>query len=1014
MNLTEMKELLEEKGWTKLSVGQYRSNGKIKEIDTVDLYIRKTHFDDFLKKSSKYNQDKTPETLEKSRVSGMGSTTPMGVPDTTLTPSLLNPKVVAVDKALASPEVVRNSSYLPEMASFNQYPSLIQTRKEKPCILIGYDSEWENVDDGREMLSWQYACIWDCFLYEFCFIKVGDKDLDFNTAFGCILDYLGVNAVDIRQIRRYSYCIGWDKDNKPIIKVTDNVHIARSECVYTYKNDTFTHEKIQDQPDKNKKRDERDWAWFHTYLDYSVVESIKVTLLCHTGKVDISGLSYEKGKNLMKYLTEVQGGLVSLQPIRIAPKSLKNVNNTSVYPISLSVSDTMCHAPAGMKKLANLGNVVGIEKVDISQEDKSHMKQLLEKNPVEFFEYASTDSVVTLMYASSMYGYNNSLPVTITSATAGVMKEIMMSYLDCSNTDEFNRVYRGLEKVSHGLVPRCDRPGYVETTSLEPISDYANTIQYYASQAYHGGYNSCSEVGYFPFDTWDYDLKNAYPTAMCLVADIDWENPIRSEILRRNLDIRDWSGIGGFNPTTPFVGYVKFEFPENIKYPCIPVNVDGIPVYPRTSNGLDGVYVAGPYIFLALRLGATVYCERGYFLNTIVDNQSLNESRSLAYAVKQLVEDRDKAKKEQGVKSLEELILKTMVNSGYGKNAQNVIVKSSWTALKDMMEDLGCSSITNPVSAMMITSIVQCELLAAQNQMNELGYVSCSVTTDGFISNCPEEELKSLDLYGFRPFMESSRIFLTGNPEIWEAKHTQNDLINFTTRGNVSLLSHGVCAHNSTKSGYVSDSYEDRLWLMEQVLSRVGTVDYTTSEWTSFKELVQGKPFTTHSVTRHIRMDFDLKRKPDRNSFRTDYPIVNGIQYEIAHFDTIPYEDINEFRLYRQKKQLVDCLRTEADWNIFFLKIDLNATGTQIHTDIEWSILLSCVMGFRAGRWSIPRLEIGTVEEKCAWLNTHNNSKKVFKVSDWKNARRPERQVNMLPISMIKEKLDELINDNIE
>lgn len=1014
-------EILKEKGWQKEPVGEYKTkenNQNVrKQITDYDLYVRKTSFDEFLKNSSLEKTSNMSKSPVNTGLLGVGSKGSMGNPDTDLTPV----KSVSPDTALAvSGGKERNSSNLPELAHFNEYPSLVKARLEKPCILIAYDSEWQNVENGRDMISWQYAVIWNEVLYEFVFIKASDKNLQFNIALGCILDYLGIQSVDVRQIRRYLYCTEWDVEGKPFTKVTDNVNVARKECVYAYKNGNFTHDKIADLTDKNTKREDRDWAWFHTYLDYSVVESIKVSLLCHTGKVDVSGLSFDKGKFIMKYLTEVQGGLVSLQPVRIAPKSLKNVNNTSVYPVSLSVSDTMCHAPAGMKKLKNLGEVVGVEKVDIPTEQKENMLSLLQNDPERYFEYASTDSVVTLMYASSMYGYNNSLPVTITSATASVMKEVMMEKLGCNSTDEFNRKYRGLQKVSHGLVPRDDRPGYVETTSLEPISDSANTIQYYASQAYHGGYNSCSEVGYFPFPTWDYDLQNAYPTAMCLVSDIDWENPVRSEILRRNLDIRDWSGIGGFNPTTPFVGYVRFEFPENVKYPCIPVNVDGIPVYPRTSNGLDGIYVAGPYIFLALKLGATVYCERGYFLNTLYD-ENYKESRSLASAVKQLVEDRNRAKKEIGKGKLEELILKTMVNSGYGKNAQNVVVKSSWTAFKDKMEDLGCSAITNPLSAMMITSLVQCELLAAQNQMNELGYVSCSVTTDGFISNCPEEELKSLDLYGFRMFMEQARLFLTGDPELWEIKHCQDDLINFTTRGNVSLHSKdnpimyhgkpfpGVCAHNSTKSGYESDSYEDRLWLITQVLGRTRTVDYTEEEWVSFKELVQGQPFSTKPVTRHIRMDFDMKRKPDRNSFTTDRPVVNGVEYEIAHFDTLPYDDVAEFRLYREKKKLTDVLRTEADWNIFWTKLDMNACGNKIR-DMDWAVLNSVVMGFRAGRWSIPKLETGTVEEKCAWINAHNTSSKTFKTSDWKNARRPERQVNMLPSSfpLVRKKLLEL------
>jgi hypothetical protein len=57
------------------------------------------------------------------------------------------------------------------------------------------------------------------------------------------------------------------------------------------------------------------------------------------------------------------------------------------------------------------------------------------------------------------------------------------------------------------------------------------------------------------------------------------------------------------------------------------------------------------------------------------------------------------------------------------------------------------------------------------------------------------------------------------------------------------------------------------------------------------------------------------------------------------------------------------------------------------------------------------KLRPKTVAEKCEWLNQHNTSKKVFKPTDWKNARRPERLANMLPREYLKEKLDELTSD---
>ena len=87
--------------------------------------------------------------------------------------------------------------------------------------------------------------------------------------------------------------------------------------------------------------------------------------------------------------------------------------------------------------------------------------------------------------------------------------------------------------------------------------------------------------------------------------------------------------------------------------------------------------------------------------------------------------------------------------------------------------------------------------------------------------------------------------------------------------------------------------------------------------------------------------------------------------------------------------------------------VDLNACGAQPR-DMDWAILNSCIMGHRAGRWTIPGLEGKTVEEKCEWINRHNRSQKKFKPSDWKNARRPERQVNMLPLELIRDKLEEL------
>ena len=467
--------------------------------------------------------------------------------------------------------------------------------------------------------------------------KLPGYDLSLETALGRILDSLELPCTDIRSVRKYT-SLGEivPATGKPVENWYDSQREALAYSTAPY-------------PDGKKVHIRRDWK---------DITHIPVVLLCHTGKVDLSALDQHGAycTDILRYCSEVQGGVISLHPFPFYPNSLNAkyaaARNPHVYPVSLQIVDTMCHAPADMKSLKALGEVVGWNKILLEDGVISHMDQFLIQDPCKYFEYASNDSVVTLLYESALYGYNSKPPVTITSATARVMKEVMMDHLKCTNTNEFNYKYRGLTKVGHGLVPRSDRPGYIESSSLEPISDKANTLQYYASQAYHGGYNSSSEIGYFPEETYDYDLQNAYPTAMCLVSDIDWENPFRTEIINRELTLQDFISpvIGGYAPLSMMVAYVRFEFPTSVKYPCIPVNVDGIPIYPRTSKGLDGVYACGPELYLALRLGAKVWVERGFFLNSLFDKTSGKVSYSLQQAVKQLVADRSRAKKEHGKK----------------------------------------------------------------------------------------------------------------------------------------------------------------------------------------------------------------------------------------------------------------------------------------------------------------------------------------------------------------------------
>lgn len=1053
--LEKIKNEVAEKGFFPTKTGYFRTTetnedgsktNVVKEIDDHAWFLRKVKLSEFVKnldskglnykkckKIDKYskcvqklteNDPKTCEFLKNSQVpdfkkplisTGLptGSSSTMGVPECNLTPTS------------ETGVCCSNKDVLPTLSNFGDFESLKALRSDKDSLLIGFDAEW--FSEPRYILSWQFSVVYDVYLFEYVVLNTNDKLLSLDFAISKILSDLGYKAYNYNDYVKHVACVGFNGNGDPIwekfdaqgngalISNSSIIHPLFKDSTGAWEPGSHTIDEAHDLEEINKfaPADYRDWNWSKLRAYFPAETKESVTIVCHTGKVDLSTLFVKDDySNYLRYTSEIQGGAISLQPVsrRLKCYDKSYVGNRYVYNVSLNFRDTMGHAPAGKKKLSDLGDAVGINKIGSDDIDKSRMDKLLIDNPQLFFEYASRDSTVTVLYASSLYGYDKEMPVTLTSATANVMRESMKKYLGCEDNKEFNRVYRGLEKIVKGKVKSS--VGYSENSNMEPINVKAGDVQMYAREAYHGGYNGSFEIGWFSKLTNDFDLQNAYPTAMVMVPDINWEDPIKYTLDKGYISLKHWedSVFGGYNPMLPVVARIKFKFAAPVKYPCIPINVEGRLVYPRTSHGLDVVYATGPEIFLALKLGAEIYCENGWVLNPLrLDDGSI--SYSLRASVLDLVRDRRSAQDKYAKKCLEELTLKTMVNSGYGKNAQNVIDKHSWSAFKEAMEALGDSVITNPVSATLTTSFVRAVLLATMNEAKEKGFSIYSVTTDGFISDIPDvKTLEAFDLFGFEPIMRESRNILTENKDdsIWEIKHSQNELLNLTTRGNVAPTLGGVCAHNSTRTPYVSGSLEDRLWFIDKCLSRDGRVEYKIEEWTKFKDLARGKNFSSRTVPKRVSMDFDMKRKPVRDSFKTVVVDLGSKKYKISNFDTEPFEDVKEARFYKSKKDLCPVLRDNRHWKEFWFKIDNNATGKQVRKKdgIEWSKLTSCVMGHRKGLWVIDKLEEGTTQEKCDWLNSLELSDKKFKESDWKNARRAERQVNMLSYAYIADFLE--------
>ncbi len=740
---------------------------------------------------------------------------------------------------------------------------------------------------------------------------------------------------------------------------------------------------------------------------------VPVVLACHYGSADLTAFRMDgKARDLdhLTRLTSAAGGLVTLVPFRMQRGS---GNGWWWQSLSVTVRDTMAHAPAGQKGLADLGAACGVPKLEVPGGWIERMSDYRREHLPEFLEYGINDAVIVVEYLARLWGDGTVPPVTLSGGAASALVDSGSAYLGASDAAEFRRKFAGLVDEDEGVeaVEEGDRLTFYAQRGRNPIDGAAKQVMSAFASAYHGGLNSCPMPGYYPVPTVDIDAQNAYPTAMALVRDLDWEAGCIAEVIHeRALTLDDVP-----EPTTPFAGFATFTFPDDILHPTLPIVADGTLVYPRTSDGVAGTWVCGPEVWLALRLGARVFCQIGYVgrLLSIIDG---SPSLSLRHGVKQLIDDRNTAKRLCGKNSIEEKTLKTGVNSVYGKTAQDVAEQRAWNAHSQEMDAVGGSGITSPYHAAMTTSLVRAELLATMNQIAESGGNVYSVTTDGFITDVLADEVEALDLYGLADVLRESRQALTDDPTVWEAKHAQDDLANFTTRGNVSQSLDGVCAHNGLKApkGIVPDSAEDRALLLATVVTREGRVPNGYTRFPSFQELSRRedrKDFIPTRVERSVSMDYDLKRRPIISSMNAQWvSLPDGTSHEMATFNTEPWETVGDCvraREIARDMAKTGCLRTVEEWREWDVRYT-HGKGRRIVTP-QRVVLMSLVMAHRQGVVTIPTLADRSlsVPLRLGWLAEWGLG--TISHGDWDNARRPERASQMLPLDALDPYLDRMV-----
>lgn len=682
-----------------------------------------------------------------------------------------------------------------------------------------------------------------------------------------------------------------------------------------------------------------------------------------------------RAPDILRTVISASAGMVSTKPARVV---LPGENWRWKLPVEVAIRDTM--AQSGAEPLKALGAAIGAPKLDVPGDWITRMDEYLDLHPVEFLNYAANDAVIALEYVSQLYGDHGAVPLTLPAAAAKAVRCLIQDEL--GEGRGFNTVFGGLHKVTKTREGAAgveeQQLDFYRVRALEPIDGAAATWIHAAAMSFRGGYNMSAELGLFARVTNDFDLQSCYPTSSSTIWDVDYQHP--DGVILRTVNNVDLTLADFRSPLTPFIGFVSFEFPAGVAFPSLPVPVEGSMVYPRTSGGARGVWATGPEVWLALTLGAKITCQIGHFGRVLTDRHGA-PSRLLRGAYHQLLDDRARAKDEFGEKSFEQNVLKLMANSPYGKLAQGVMGQRGWDAWAQERDSVGGSAITSPWHASMTTGLVRAVLLATLNQLHELGYSTPSCTTDGFITDADLDVVDGLDLFGLGPIWRESRLALTGSEEMWERKHQQTDLLNITTRANFSRQPGGVLAHGGYKlpEGIEHDSQADRDHMYALMAGRDGALPVTMKVFPSVQELTRIEKrldFAPVVVKKQQTIEFDRKRRPVPAGMTRDFIEIDGVQHEVAHVHTVPWESPEQAMLGRSVDQGLKewsedldepvwtrspVRRTVQQWEDYFERLDalLDEDGSIAHAEHLEHIAKGIVIAFRQEVIDIPWLHPG-------------------------------------------------------
>ncbi len=554
--------------------------------------------------------------------------------------------------------------------------------------------------------------------------------------------------------------------------------------------------------------------------------------------------------------------------------------------------DTLLITPGGMG-LAECGELLGLPKLTIpAPYSITNMREYLLGDRAGFEAYALRDAEIAVRYALQVRNFcARELMIDRVPATIGAMavsrftktlKENNMSPEVCLGTHIKTRELWLTEKQAFRTIKN---PASVPSREL---------FETFPINCYHGGRNECFMMGVTPSDHWyDYDLAGAYTTGLLDILTPDYGN-IR---LSKNPD--DYCGhVMGF-------ALVTFRFPESVPYPSLPVRTDQYGLFFPLSGES---WATAPEIELALSLGAEMTIHNGIIVPWICDTSPHNSESTSVFLpfVQQVRENRNRHIKG----SLEEKFWKEIGNSLYGKLAQGLRAKTAFDTARGLNRSLPPSSVTQPFFAAHVTGFIRAVVGELMNALPSDSSV-VSVTTDGFLTNCPLDKINMSGPLSSR-FQSLCDIVDPGSSML-TCKHEVRQLIAMKTRGQLTYraIQGKPVVHaragvkppadipRSDYNDYMVDLYLNRL--PGQTLSR-STLISTREMWLSESDLV------SREQDIRLNLEFDFKRQPVQPAMNEGHLLMSSRPWDNME------EALQQRSLFDDWRQ-THTLKTLADWD---------------------------------------------------------------------------------------------------